>query len=571
MPGIKRWSLLLALLALALPPLCLAQTPAEVGMPVLRNYTPRDYGGYTPDVWSILQDRRGVLFFGSEVIILEYDGVTWRKIPVPSAIARSLSMDDKGKIWVGAYGDFGYLEPDANGTLQYRSLLEKVPQEDRRFNDVWQVLITPQGNFFRSYERLFRWDGRHMHVWTTPTSFEALSELRGRIYTSQKGVGLEEIVGDELHPLPGGDAYKNSPKLFLHPYDNGRILISARDELLTLYDGEKVTPFPTAVDDYLKKDHTYTSIPLPDGGICVTTISGGAVILEHDGRLRRIINKAAGLQNDAVFAAYPDREGALWLGTGRGITRVEANSPISIFSRDPIAGIARHQGTLYAADASSGTALFRLAAQGQTSLSSLQPIPSSATQAFCLLTFHDPAGKAPDQLLAATNDGVMKIDGDTVSAAPPSLKGPAHGAYCVVQSRKSPNRVFVGGENYLSSMRWEGGKWIGEGRLPNFNDGAQYLAEQSDGTLWAAAGSGNILHVEVPSTGMRGGESTTEFYRERRLGESRKYRRLCRRTDLRHSQSCQVHPALGSRDATARPGQPILASRAGNRRASQPG
>ena len=55
------------------------------------------------------------------------------------------------------------------------------------------------------------------------------------------------------------------------------------------------------------------------------------MILEHDGRLRRILGKDSGLQNQSALAAYVDREGALWLGLGIGVTRVEINSPISIF------------------------------------------------------------------------------------------------------------------------------------------------------------------------------------------------------------------------------------------------
>jgi hypothetical protein len=476
----KRWFLLLAFFVLVLPSLGLAQTQGEQGMPILRNYTSREYGGYTSDTWSILQDRRGVLFFGSGLEILEYDGVTWRKILLPSAVARSLAMDGSGKIWVGAFADFGYLEPDARGTLQYKSLLGKVPPEHRAFNDVWQVLVTNQGNFFRAYDRLFRWDGQQLHVWTTNTRFEALSEVRGRIYTSEIGVGLEEIVGDELRPLPGDEAYKNSRKLLLFPYDGGRILVSARFETLSLYDGRKVTPFSTPVDEYLKKSQLYTSTQLPDGGFCINTHRGGAVILEHDGRLRRIINKDAGLPSEGVYTAYPDREGALWIGHGRGITRVEVNSPVSIFA-GTAGAIARHKGSLYVADALSGIALFRLAPRGKTGLASFQPTPTSFTQAFFLTIFHDPAGKT--QLLAATAEGVMKIEGDTISAAVPGLNGLTQGVYALWQSRRFPNRVFVGGMNYLGSIRWEGGKWIDEGRLPDFTDAAQTLADQSDGTL----------------------------------------------------------------------------------------
>ena len=96
-------------------------------MPVLKNYSPRDYNG-GPQTWTILQDHRGIMYFGnSSGAILEYDGVSWRKIFVPSSVVRSLVADETGKIWVGLSENFGYLSPDAAGTLHFVSLLDKVP------------------------------------------------------------------------------------------------------------------------------------------------------------------------------------------------------------------------------------------------------------------------------------------------------------------------------------------------------------------------------------------------------------------------------------------------------------
>src|ERR1700722_11960683 len=331
MSGTKQRGLWAAfLVGLILPAHSHAQQQTELGMPVLHNYSSKDSNVPT-QAWDIIQDRRGVLFFGGSAIT-EYDGVTWRRLPIPSNAVRSFAMDATGKMWVGASANFGYMEPDANGTLHYVSLLEKIPPEHRAFNDIWHVLITSHGNFFQAYERLFRWDGTTMHVWTTNTRFQALAEVRGHIYTSQGGIGLQEIVGDELREVPGGAAYKDSTKLFLYPYDDGRILISARAETFTFYDGQKVTPFPTEADEYLKKNELYTYRPLPDGSFCLNTLRGGAVIMEHDGRIRRILSKDNGLQNQSVLTSYSDREGGLWLGLGIGVTRVEINSPISIFS-----------------------------------------------------------------------------------------------------------------------------------------------------------------------------------------------------------------------------------------------
>ncbi len=57
-----------------------------------------------------------------------------------------------------------------------------------------------------------------MQVWATKTSFETLAAVRGRIYTSQTGIGLQEVVGDALRDLPGGGAWKEARRLSLHPY-----------------------------------------------------------------------------------------------------------------------------------------------------------------------------------------------------------------------------------------------------------------------------------------------------------------------------------------------------------------
>ncbi len=402
------------------------------------------FGG---EFWTILQDRRGVMYFGSDSVILEYDGVTWRKIFLPTDVVRSLAVDDTGRIWVGGAAIFGYLAPDAAGTLQFVSLLDKVPVEQRHFTSVWQTLVTPQGIFFRSYEELFRWDGQKMQVWSPAqpkARFEALSMIRGHIYTSQDGIGLQEIVGDELRNLPGGDAYRGSAKLFIYPYDENRILVSARDQLFTLYDGQKATPFPTEADEYLKKHDLYTSTVLADGGICATTLNGGAVIVGHDGKLRQIIDEDAGLLSSNVLTSYSDREGGLWLGLINSISRVDVSSPVSILSRPFVYDAARLNGTIYTTSPNGGSPVNRLAFDPKAGRLSLIPLQGIAgiTQAFTLQVFKDPAGKGSDQLLAATSKGVMKVEGDKLIPAEPSIFDQKEGMYFLPNPKRLRNAYF---------------------------------------------------------------------------------------------------------------------------------
>jgi signal transduction histidine kinase/DNA-binding response OmpR family regulator len=480
--------------------------PAEprryFGMPIVHNYLAKEYSNRT-QVWTVLRDRRGLLYIGtSGTDILQYDGALWRRIPIPSDVVRCLTMDAQGKIWVGERGEFGYLQPEPDGTLKHVSLMDKVPESSRAFTDVWQVLPTPGGIYFRSYERLFRWDGKSMKIWSSPKRFQALDEVDGRIYTAQEGIGLEEIVGDEIRPLPGGEALAKSLKLFLNKWDDKQILISARTEGLKLYDGKTVKPFPTQADDYLKQNETYTSTRLADGAFCITTLRGGAVIIEHDGRLRQIIG-AERLPGAGVLSAYQDVDGALWLGTTPGVSRVAMSSPVSVLSDQSFSSIGFLDGWMYAGTSGGGAGLFRLVPDSRTGVPTVHGLPSQVTQTFKLIVFKDPNPGGRPQLLAATSHGVMRIEGVTVSATLPGRSGSALGVYEIVQSRKSPNRLYIGQFDGVFSMRWEGGRWIDEGKVPDAPYGVTSIVEDDDGVVWAGnVGNGNVLRFDSVSEGL---------------------------------------------------------------------
>ncbi len=473
-------------------------------MPVLESHSHDEFNAFG-QVWTIVQDHRGLMYFGvSGGDVLEYDGVTWRKIDTAMEIVRSLAIDDSGKIWLGGNGGFGYLEPDTSGTLHYVSLFDKVPENDRNFTDVWQTLVTPQGVFFRTFEMLFRWDGQTMHVWrpASGTRFQALSSVRGHVYTAQNGIGLQEIVGDDLRNVSGGEAYRDSNKLFLNPYDDNHVLVSGRDSLLSLYDGQKSTPFVTQADDYLKKYKVYTSSLLKDGSICVTTLTGGVVILGHDGSLRQIIDVADGLLDADALSAFQDRDGALWIGTTEGISRVEIASPISFFARTGQLDAARFQGSVYVANGGGSVPVQKLVFDPHTNRPSLASI-GGATQGFNLLAFKDPSRAGHDQLLASTSEGVMRVVGDKLVPALPSLYSLNEQTYTMRQSVKTPDRVFIGHGDDVGSMRWDGHQWIDEGRLPNTVFESRTLAEDANGILWVGGAKGKVLRVTVAPSGMR--------------------------------------------------------------------
>jgi len=84
---------------------------------------------------KIVQDERGIMYFGS---LLTYDGVSWCLLKTANkTVVRSLCIPPgENRIYVGCFGEFGYFAPDGSGSLMFTSLMEHIPEENRKFQDV---------------------------------------------------------------------------------------------------------------------------------------------------------------------------------------------------------------------------------------------------------------------------------------------------------------------------------------------------------------------------------------------------------------------------------------------------
>jgi hypothetical protein len=103
----------------------------NIGLPFIKNYSPKETGGY-PENLEIKQDKRGILYFCNTKGLIEFDGVNWKMHSVPNkSIIWSIDIDTNGFIFIGAQDEFGYFAPDNQGKLIYYSLLGKIPRGKR--------------------------------------------------------------------------------------------------------------------------------------------------------------------------------------------------------------------------------------------------------------------------------------------------------------------------------------------------------------------------------------------------------------------------------------------------------
>jgi signal transduction histidine kinase/CheY-like chemotaxis protein len=485
----------LAQTASAPQPVPVARHP-EAGGLLIRNYPPEAYNGGAQN-WALLQDHRGVIYVGSTSSLLEYDGVTWRKIFTPTrTTVRSMAADASGRIYVGAVGDLGYLETDAKGETQFVSMVDKLPEDVRIFEDVWRTFATPDGIFFQTQIGLFRWANGTMKVWKpTGRIFNRAQLANNTIYLGQTGGVLMALKGDELVPVPGAERLGEEPYPIVIPFDGTRLLMGTRSNGLFLYDGAALTPFTTDADDYLKRSNLYRGFVLPNGSLAFTTTSAGMVILDRQGHQLELIDERAGLQAPSVYYVMPDREGGLWLALGVGLARVEAQSPISIFGQNEglrAAGgnVARFNGRLYIAH---GQGVQYLEPGTGKTIPRIVSVTGVMNQCWDFTRFEDPAGTSP-QLLLSASDGLFRIEGDKAIPVVTS-QNRSFGAFVTHQSKIDPARVWVGLADGLASVRWTNGQWVNEGRVPGITEQVRSIQQTADGNVWAGTQISGLLIV----------------------------------------------------------------------------
>jgi signal transduction histidine kinase/CheY-like chemotaxis protein len=508
-------------LTLLLSSAALAQRPAvspepasgairhpEEGRPLIRVYRPREVGGGN-QTWAIVQDSRGVLYAGTNGAVLEFDGASWRRIPLDnSGSARSLAIDKAGRIFVGSTSDFGYIEPNERGEMAFVSLKDKLPPGDVQFNDVWRTWATDEGIIFQGERGIFKWADGKLSVILPASRFNRSSMLEGKVYVPMPESGLNVLEGETFRVLPGTATLGNEPFPIVLRYDEKRLLIGTRGSGLFLYDGAALTPFTTDLDtQFTSGGQLYRGARLSDGAFALTTTHAGLAIIDHSGRRLTQVDRTRGLPSDVVYFALQDREGAMWLGMDSGIARVETPSPVSYFNQaDGLPGVAlamtRFEGRLYVGTQTGVSYLEPATAKGQTARFA-RVEGGAVAQCWSFQTMTDPSGRHGTILTVACTNGPLQIHG--TRATPLTRPGDEQIRTAVaLRSRVDPTRLWFGLFDGMASYRWADGKWSSEGRVPGVPEQVRTLYENPDGSLWAGTPDEKLVRVTFASLPMAG-------------------------------------------------------------------
>ncbi|MCF8423522.1 MAG: SpoIIE family protein phosphatase [Bacteroidia bacterium] len=459
------------------------------GIPFIKNYPPNEYGS-SPNNWAIAQDKRGVMYFGNASGVLEFDGINWTLIPVSNnSVVRSIAIDSAGTIFVGAVGEFGYLKANEKGALVYQSLIDKLPKNERDFAEVWKTYATPNGIYFQTFSKLIRLKNNSLKIWKPESSFHFSFFLNNKFYINEKQFGLKCLFNDSLTLIKGGETFADLRIYGMYPYLNNKILIACREKGLMLlnelatYKDSALSSFKSEINNYLIDGQVYGGVYLKNNTYCFATLKNGVYIINSSGKIINEINKKTGLQDDIIKSVALDNQNDLWIALGNGISRAEISSPLFTFSdseglNGSIEDITSYKNKLYVATS------LGVFVQDKGKFIPIKKITSGTWSLKKINFINDTI------LLASSESGIFSINDFEGKLIKEGF------GYTLCQSAKFPQRVYVGMNDGLSSLRFEKNKWIDEDYLDGLDVEIRGIAEDNDGNLWLGSPFDGIIYID---------------------------------------------------------------------------
>ncbi len=301
------------------------------GIPNTVHYSKGIYNAGSQN-WSITQDKRGILYFGNNDGLLEFDGSYWNVNRLPNeSIVRAVKSDTDGRIYVGAFNEFGYFEPDIHGILVYHSLVEKLDSNKRNFKEIWKVHFTPESVLFQSFTTIFEYKDNKINILIEQQDFHFSYYVGGHLFIKDNKRGLVKLVGKEIITLKGGDFFTNKNIWGIIPFNNDQFLICTAEDGLFIYDSTGIAEWQSDVTPFLVENKLFCATTIHDQYLVFGTVKNGVVISDFSGKPVLHLNTLKGLQNNTILSVFVDDADNLWLGLDNGIDYVNISSPVSFY------------------------------------------------------------------------------------------------------------------------------------------------------------------------------------------------------------------------------------------------
>ena len=435
---------------------------------LLQNYSPKEYNG-NPQIFDVVQDSRGIMYFSNQKGIIEYDGTKWSTIQIGHEDLKCLSLarGEDGLIYAGANGDFGVLKPDASGSLQFVS--EKKQLGIDSIGRVAEIIIQDTIKYLKTDKAIFVITTEGVELIKPETEIEKIFLLDNKLYVLQKGLGLFFLKGKELKKVEEGEQFSTRNVV-------ASVRFGGRNLFLTDQDGvyERSNTGRLVKRNVFNGVSLLSAIKIDDDLLSLGTSSNGIIVVDQKFNVVYSVGIDKGIIDAAIKAQFIDKEKNLWLGTNVGISKIEITSPVLKFDlssglQGTVEGLARFNSRVYVA---SQNGPYRMNDNGF-----FENIAGIEKDCYGLQVF--PNGN-DTLLLIAEVDDVISLDkkNEKFNLQP-------GGPWEIQLSPLNPNEIIIVHYDGLANLVYENGEFVTGNYFRKFTDAEPFnFVVQDDGTIW---------------------------------------------------------------------------------------
>lgn len=458
-------------------------------MPDITGFNKSDYGAANKN-WSVTFDDNGFVYFGNDIGLLEFDGVSWDFYPSHNGFIIRCVEYFNNRIYSGGYRELGYWERDTNGNLFYQSLTSQVEAHLSKNEEFWDISVLNGKVYFRSFTNVYIYTPGEGFVVVNAYGFISHSNIVDNEYwLAISNKGIFKIGEDQVFPILESDFFREkSVTLIEKTEEEGVYLIATESQGMFkyFYDSGAIEPWIPDLTDFFVRNKIDKTLLSPEGNIILGTIMNGVMILDKEGRVMHHINVDSGLQSNTVHALATDHSGNIWMLSDKGIDFISFSSSQSyiVFDHEEIGAV--YSAALFGEFLYMGTnqGLFRRSWQNQNQLFTL--LPGTQRQVWdCTII--------DDNLFVGHNSGTFIIDKNHQIRRLSTHAG----ASSVTRAPGNPDYLIQSTYNNLVLYQNENGRWDVSTPIAGFDDLIQSVEFDHRGNLWASHPYRGIYRIRL--------------------------------------------------------------------------
>jgi signal transduction histidine kinase len=277
--------------------------------------------------YRAVEDEDGIMYFGNENGLLEFDGTHWDLYQKPNfAPVENLKIVGDKIYTIGA-GDIGYFQRDSLGRMKYFSLNDKLSKDEMPY--AWFILES-KGNIYYSsvFEGIYIFDGEIVDKISIKDVY-SMVEINGEVLLSIFGKegGLAKVVGDTIEFVNSDFNFEQDAAYNIIQKNEDQWLIFTSEEGFYTLDPEtyETEIWDTEANRYFLQDSMYLwhVEKFRDSLFAASSWENGMIVFNDEGEIKHVLNEENGLNSNYYNVIKSDRRGNLWITNTPGINYIK--------------------------------------------------------------------------------------------------------------------------------------------------------------------------------------------------------------------------------------------------------